>query len=330
MTSVPGRRATHRKWRCSPLGQTSRGSRVFVAWFSNRCPRSPSFRPDAVTAELAIAHLKAHPPRFLFLGLGEPDEFGHRNDYAGYLQAVRRADARIAEVDQELSRLAAHGTRTALFVTADHGRADSFVEHGAKFPESARVWLIAAGSAVRASGFVAARRQRRLADLAPTVRQIAGLPRDLDPEAGMPSLSCSGPTIHSSLRLAARATLSASNGIVELVALSFHARRAFAEPRHRCCRTEPASVAGWHAAWPDDSAQSRSRARSAHLLQRQLLHHRLQHGDRSQVSVQRQVRYLAEPWSARGLLCVHAKVALGHLSNVAAVRGKQLRAGAVL
>ncbi len=149
-------------------------------------PRNANFRPDAVTADLAIAHLKAHPPKFLFLGLGEPDEYGHRNDYAGYLNAVRRADAHIAEVDQVLARLAAHGTRTALFVTADHGRADSFVEHGSKFPESARVWLIAAGNAVRATGFVAAPSQRRLADLAPTVRQIAGLPRDLDPEAGMP------------------------------------------------------------------------------------------------------------------------------------------------
>jgi hypothetical protein len=149
-------------------------------------PRNGSFRSDAQTAELAIAHLKAHPPRFLFLGLGEPDEFGHQNDYAGYLNAIRRADTRIAEIDQELTRLAAHGTRTALFVTADHGRAESFVEHGSKFPESARVWLIAAGSALRASGYVAAPRERRLADLAPTVRQIAGLPRDLDAEAGMP------------------------------------------------------------------------------------------------------------------------------------------------
>ena len=149
-------------------------------------PRSPSFRPDSVTADLAIAHLKAHPPKFLFLGLGEPDEFGHHDDYAGYLNALRRADARIAEIDLELARLAAHGTRTALFVTADHGRADSFVEHGAKFPESARVWLIAAGSAVRAAGLIAAPSGRRLADLAPTVRQIAGLPRDHDPEAGMP------------------------------------------------------------------------------------------------------------------------------------------------
>lgn len=149
-------------------------------------PRSGGFRPDSVTAELAIAHLKAHPPSFLFLGLGEPDEFAHRNDYAGYLNALRRADAWIDEVERELSRLAMHGTRTLLFVTADHGRADSFVEHGSKFPESARVWLIAAGSAVRATGFVAAPSQRRLADLAPTVRKIAGLPQDRDPEAGMP------------------------------------------------------------------------------------------------------------------------------------------------
>jgi hypothetical protein len=156
-------------------------------------PRTSSFRPDMITADLAIAHLKAHPPKFLFLGLGEPDEFGHQNDYAGYLNAVRRADARIADVDRELARLAAHGTRTALFVTADHGRADNFVEHGSKYPESARVWLIASGSAVRASGFVAAPRQRHLADLAPTVRAIAGLPIDVHPEAGMPLDELLGP-----------------------------------------------------------------------------------------------------------------------------------------
>lgn len=155
-------------------------------------PRKAIFRPDAVTADLAIAHLESHPPKFMFLGLGEPDEFGHQNDYAGYLNALRRADARIAEVDRVLARFAARGTRTALFVTADHGRAENFVEHGSKFPESARVWLVAAGSAVKASGFVAAPSQRRLADLAPTVRQIAGLPRDWDPEAGMPLVELLG------------------------------------------------------------------------------------------------------------------------------------------
>ncbi len=149
-------------------------------------PRPDAFRPDALTADLAIQHLRAHAPKFLFVGLGEPDEYGHANDYAGYLRALRYADRRIGEIDAELERLAARGTRTALFVTADHGRADSFVDHGAKYPESARVWLIAAGSALRTVGFVAAPSDRRLADLAPTVRAIAGLPRDVDPAAGSP------------------------------------------------------------------------------------------------------------------------------------------------
>jgi hypothetical protein len=146
----------------------------------------PDFRSDALTADLGIHHLKAHAPRFLFLGLGEPDEYGHMNDYASYLDSLRRADARIGQIDAELQRMAARGTRTALFVTADHGRADTFVDHGEKYPESARVWLVAAGSAVAARGFVAAPSERRLADLAPTMREIAHLPRDTDLAAGAP------------------------------------------------------------------------------------------------------------------------------------------------
>jgi hypothetical protein len=149
-------------------------------------PGNGDFRPDALTADLALHHLRTHATRFLFLGLGEPDEFGHQGNYAGYLDSLRRADARIAEVDAELQRLAARGTRTALFITADHGRADSFNEHGSEYPESARVWLIASGSALRQGGFLAAPRARHLADLAPTVRAIAGLPRDWDPAAGTP------------------------------------------------------------------------------------------------------------------------------------------------
>jgi hypothetical protein len=144
------------------------------------------FRADALTAQLGVHYLRTYAPRFLFLGLGEPDEFGHMNDYAGYLDSLRRADARIAEVDHELQRLAAQGTRTALFITADHGRADSFVNHGEAYPESARVWLVASGSALDARGFVAAPSARRLADLAPTLREIARLPPDTDRNAGVP------------------------------------------------------------------------------------------------------------------------------------------------
>jgi hypothetical protein len=149
-------------------------------------PGNGDFRPDALTADLALHHLQTHPTRFLFVGLGEPDEYGHQGNYAGYLDSLRRADTRIAEIDLELQRLASRGTRTALFITADHGRADTFNEHGSKFPESARVWLVATGSALRTGGLLAAPSERRLADLVPTMREIAGLPKDGDPSAGTP------------------------------------------------------------------------------------------------------------------------------------------------
>ena len=147
-------------------------------------PGGGDFRPDSLTAELALRHLRAHAPKFLFVGLGEPDEYGHHDDYAGYLNALRASDARIGELDRELQRLATEGRRTVLFVTADHGRADSFKDHGWEYPESSRVWLVAAGSAIRPAGMVSAPTERRLADLAPTVRAIAGLPPDTDSNAG--------------------------------------------------------------------------------------------------------------------------------------------------
>ncbi len=192
----------------SAVISTGRHGGATRAWFSrdaeeaqllqraetaNPAPGNGDFRPDALTAELALHHLKAHPTRFTFVGLGEPDEFGHQGNYAGYLSALREADARLAQIDAELQRLAARGTRTALFITADHGRADSFNEHGSKFPESARVWLVASGSALRSDGYLAAPSARRLADVAPTVREIAGLPRDLHVAAGTPLLELLSP-----------------------------------------------------------------------------------------------------------------------------------------
>ena len=37
-------------------------------------------------------------PRFLFVGLGDADEYGHRNDYHGYLEAVHASDAFLGEL----------------------------------------------------------------------------------------------------------------------------------------------------------------------------------------------------------------------------------------
>jgi arylsulfatase A-like enzyme len=73
-----------------------------------------------------------------------------------------------------------------VLVTADHGRGRDWRHHGREFPESGRVWLVAFGAAVQARGLVPATRKHHLADVAPTLRQLLGLPPDEARSAGAP------------------------------------------------------------------------------------------------------------------------------------------------
>ncbi|HSO38080.1 MAG TPA: alkaline phosphatase family protein [Labilithrix sp.] len=138
-------------------------------------PGDGDFRPDRSTAKLALDHLERERPDFLFVGLGEPDEYAHRGDYLGYLDAIAAADAVVGEIVEALRRMGARGARTHLFVTTDHGRASTFRDHGGAYPESAPVWLVASGPQVRARGAIVTDEPARLADLAPTMRTLLGL-----------------------------------------------------------------------------------------------------------------------------------------------------------
>lgn len=139
-------------------------------------PGSGAFRPDRLTAERGLKHLETARPDFLFLGLGEPDEYAHHGDYSGYVDAIRAADRVVGQLRATLARMGPRGQRTHVFVTADHGRATTFRHHGGD-AESARVWLFAWGPTFRARGAVATDAARRLADLAPTARVVLGLPQ---------------------------------------------------------------------------------------------------------------------------------------------------------
>ncbi|MEZ4439817.1 MAG: hypothetical protein R3B72_12050 [Polyangiaceae bacterium] len=143
-------------------------------------PGYGDYRPDAKTAALALAYLRHHEPRFLFLGLGDTDEYAHQDDYRGYLAALREADRVIGEVAIQLAALSARGTSTLLVVTTDHGRNHAFTEHGRAWPESSRIWLVAAGDPIAARGRVASPRPRRLADVTATLRALLPQRAELD------------------------------------------------------------------------------------------------------------------------------------------------------
>jgi len=100
-------------------------------------PGKGDFRPDRYAAELALRYLEWRRPRFVFLGLGEPDEYAHRGDYSGYVASLRATDAVIGRLFETLDRMAARGASTTVFVTTDHGRARDHRFHGRIFPERA-------------------------------------------------------------------------------------------------------------------------------------------------------------------------------------------------
>jgi hypothetical protein len=167
----------------SLVSAASRGA-LLQAERSSPFPGHGDFRADTHTARIALSYFDQHQPRVMFIGLGEPDEYAHRNDYSNYLGALRAADRLIGEISTRLDRLAAKGERTAFFVTTDHGRADGFVSHGGAFAESARIWLVASGTEIHGRGRLRAASPRFLADVAPTIRRLADMPEDRHQHAG--------------------------------------------------------------------------------------------------------------------------------------------------
>jgi Metalloenzyme superfamily len=150
---------------------------------SNAWPGSGDYRPDRYTAAIALRYLRVVKPRFLFIGLGDTDEWGHKNKYRRYLAALSAADTLVGKVQNILSKLQGQGWSTALMITADHGRDPKGINHGG-VRSAARTWLIAGGSLIRAHGFVRAPVRRHLADIAPTLRKLMGLAPDRAPGAG--------------------------------------------------------------------------------------------------------------------------------------------------
>jgi hypothetical protein len=137
-------------------------------------PGHGRYRPDSATRALALEYLRQASPRFLWVALGDTDEWAHANNYTGYLRALRAADRFVGEVASVLAAKGERGDRTMLIMATDHGRGPSFKDHGEAGSES--VWLLARGPEVAARGAVPTQKPRFLRDIAPTIRAVLDLP----------------------------------------------------------------------------------------------------------------------------------------------------------
>ena len=152
---------------------------------SRAWPGHSDYRPDALSASLALTYLETKRPRFLYVSLGDTDEYAHRGDYAGYLRALSAFDNFLGQLMARVDASDTSSADTLFVVTSDHGRSPNFSDHGSD-PTASPVWLVAAGGPIPARGLTPAARPRRLADIAPTVRALLGIPADDSPRAGAP------------------------------------------------------------------------------------------------------------------------------------------------
>jgi len=137
-------------------------------------PGNGAYRPDSATWERAKAALEGEMPRFLWIALGDTDEWAHRHDYMGYLRALRAADRALGELASILYAKDSEGQGAMLIVATDHGRDEGFADHGGE--ASAPVWMLARGPGIAVTGAIAAKRPRFLRDIAPTIRAALGMP----------------------------------------------------------------------------------------------------------------------------------------------------------
>jgi hypothetical protein len=149
-------------------------------------PGHDDYRPDAATAPMALDYYVQHTPVLMHVGLGDTDELGHRNDYPAYLVALNDSDTLIGRFADAIDAMGAAGEKITVIVTPDHGRNSDFTNHGTLRPESGRTFIAAFGARVPHRGIACLQGDVTLADIAPTIRVLMGLPRDIGAGAGQP------------------------------------------------------------------------------------------------------------------------------------------------
>jgi hypothetical protein len=121
----------------------------------------PYYRDDIDTMSVVDSYLTQHKPDFLWVSLGDTDEYAHRSDYHAYLDALHNADAFIGKLIKNAD------PNTIFVVTADHGRNANFRDHDSN-KQSQRVWLMLYGSGIPTRGFVGAE-PLSLSNIYPTI-----------------------------------------------------------------------------------------------------------------------------------------------------------------
>lgn len=150
-------------------------------------------RLDVFTFQYALEAMKSRHPKFIFIGLGETDDFAHGGDYAQYLMSAHRADDFIRRLWDLVQQDNFYRNKTTFIITCDHGRGNGSQEigdwrsHGSSIPSSKETWLMAFGKDIPVKGVIRDSTIYYNKQIAPTIAKILGV--DFSPihkDAGIP------------------------------------------------------------------------------------------------------------------------------------------------
>ncbi len=114
-----------------------------------------SLRYDSLTFRGAIESMKVDKPRFLYVALGEPDDWAHVGRYDLYLDSARANDDFIRRLWEQAQSMDQYRDKTSLVIATDHGRGDGregWKDHNARLPGSERIWIAVLGPEVQPLG----------------------------------------------------------------------------------------------------------------------------------------------------------------------------------
>jgi len=145
---------------------------------------------DTLTFRIALAYLRKHQPRVLWLGLGQSDDWAHARRYDLVLEYLHLVDSQLAELWRTLQSLDRYRDRTTLIITTDHGRGRTpvdWIDHDTGIQGSQDIWIAILGPDTPAMGEASDFPDVTQSDVAATMLQYLGLDyRDFNAAAGPP------------------------------------------------------------------------------------------------------------------------------------------------
>jgi hypothetical protein len=147
-------------------------------------------RSDAVTFGIGLEYLKTHHPRFLYIALGEPDDWAHARRYDRLLDYINVFDGYLRELWETVESSPFYKDKTTIVITTDHGRGvqpADWAEHDADIQGSQDIWIAAFGPDTPHSAEATSSPPVHQADIAATILQLLGLDgKKFNSKAGPP------------------------------------------------------------------------------------------------------------------------------------------------